>query len=275
MAGNGESVGRPCESGARTDVCVAGDWAVFMYAVRVGHAETVRTLLLKSGVDPNELDGEGNRPLGLAVGGGHLEIVRELLYHGADTDGRNAKGRTPLIIAVEGGLEVTEELLGCGAGVNIPDAKGRTPFAIAVEGGHSDIIRALLKRGDVDVDTCDDEGRTPLMLVNKGDDAGEICNPILRRVVESRSVPLFQAVVKGDLQRTESLLRENTGARYTARTCEMARACAILGARWFVGRPDVARKYRQVMKVLENRLVTLKREQQVTSDSPIATSSPV
>ncbi|MCY3974240.1 MAG: ankyrin repeat domain-containing protein, partial [Simkaniaceae bacterium] len=120
VAGDAENVKRLRESGVRTDVCAAGDWAVFVYAVRTGDAETVRTLLCKSGVDVNALDGEGNRPLGLAVRGGHSEVVRELLYHNADVDGRDAGGRTPLAIAVEGSSEMTRELLGYGADVNIP-----------------------------------------------------------------------------------------------------------------------------------------------------------
>ncbi|MCY3974599.1 MAG: hypothetical protein OXF02_03530, partial [Simkaniaceae bacterium] len=68
------------------------------------------------------------------------------------------------------------------------------------------------------------------------------------------SMLFVSAADRGRCGTVESLLRENTGARLTTRTYEMALACAIVGRESFAYRTDEARRYRQIVKMLENKI---------------------
>jgi ankyrin repeat protein len=63
---------------------------------------------------------------------GHLAIAERLLEAGAEVNGMDASGQTPLhIAALTGHSEASRFLLGNGADVNARDHKGRTPLVIA------------------------------------------------------------------------------------------------------------------------------------------------
>src|ERR1017187_8453733 len=53
--------------------------------------------LLDFGADPNQRDGNGNRPLIEAVSAGHLNAVRALIAAGANPNLTSSGGRTALI----------------------------------------------------------------------------------------------------------------------------------------------------------------------------------
>lgn len=57
--------------------------------------------LVDKGVDPEISDKSGDTALGLAARLGFTEGVRALLAGGAKVDGKNGRGETPLIIAVQ------------------------------------------------------------------------------------------------------------------------------------------------------------------------------
>jgi ankyrin repeat protein len=59
--------------------------------------------LLDHGADVNASDVDGDRPLHNAARGGHVEVVRLLLAHDADTAVWNSRDRTPLDEAVRSG----------------------------------------------------------------------------------------------------------------------------------------------------------------------------
>ncbi|MCY3974597.1 MAG: ankyrin repeat domain-containing protein [Simkaniaceae bacterium] len=282
VAWDAESVRRLCESAIRTDTCTPGMREVFTNATRAWDRKTARTLL-ESGLDVNEPDSEGNRPLGLAVRtvGGCLDIVKELLRRGAGINGRDAKGRTPLAIVVEEGtrLHFMEELLRWGADVNIPDAEGRTPFAIAVESGCLMAVEALLAHGGVDIDTRDREGRTPLTLVSRGDDAGRIHDLIVEYALTRYEIGrcemwLVQLAMYADPARLTLLIRGKIDARWMARACEIALFHAVAGLEQCKNQPERACRYRQIIKILENARDTLNRDR-IASDPPVVANSPV
>ncbi len=69
--------------------------------------------------------------------------------------------------ALEGQKGVVEKMLDEGADVNTPDEDGRTPLMYAAFNGHIEIIRLLLEKGAT-VNTCDSNGRTALMMASSG-----------------------------------------------------------------------------------------------------------
>jgi len=76
---------------------------------------------------------------------GHLENVRRLLQQGADVNGRNAMGDTPLIAAAHtGGADMVRLLLEFGADGTMTDLIfGRTASQWAHELGHKAVIAAF------------------------------------------------------------------------------------------------------------------------------------
>ena len=74
------------------------------------------TFMVQRGVDPNLTDKAGDTPLGLAARIGFNEGARVLIAGGARVDGPNARGETPLIIAVQGRrLDMVQMLVRNGA----------------------------------------------------------------------------------------------------------------------------------------------------------------
>src|SRR4051794_15296624 len=68
----------------------------FYTAIRAGDRDAVRQLL-KSGADVNGRDGRGATPLHYAAAVGTPEIMQILVAGGADTNARTAFGATPLL----------------------------------------------------------------------------------------------------------------------------------------------------------------------------------
>ncbi|MFC5852472.1 ankyrin repeat domain-containing protein [Streptomyces chlorus] len=98
--------------------------------------------------------------------------VRALVRAGADPDGANADGTTPLYAAAVGGAtEIVACLLDAGAS---PDVESRdetdgTPLCAAAAWGHADVVRQLLAHGaDPGLREDDGEGRSPLEWARNG-----------------------------------------------------------------------------------------------------------
>ncbi|MEU6035410.1 ankyrin repeat domain-containing protein [Actinomadura sp. NPDC047616] len=89
---------------------------------------------LACGADPNAVDPRWPAPflfraLSTAAARGNPEIVRSLLAHGADVDGRDAGGGTALIWACNGGfVECARLLLEAGADVHLRNDDGYTAY---------------------------------------------------------------------------------------------------------------------------------------------------
>ncbi len=94
--------------------------------------------LLDGGAAPDEFDPAGSAPLHYAAATGAYEAARALIDRRADVDIQDAKGRTPLLIAVEsfdGQGSFIELLRFAGANPHAADVDGRTPVAVAREAG--------------------------------------------------------------------------------------------------------------------------------------------
>ncbi len=73
------------------------------------------------------VDNDGWTPLHLAADNGHVEVVRELLKHGARLESVNKAGKTPhQLAAYNGHVEVMRELLDHGASVESLNNEGWT-----------------------------------------------------------------------------------------------------------------------------------------------------
>ena len=140
--------GQPATQGAAqtTDPKVAA----LADAVRARDLELVRTLV-EQGANVNGLDTRpevagrnGRRPLNWAALGNDTAMIELLLKLGADINGKNVSGFTPLHHAVEAqAVEAITLLLRKGADPTIKNGRNLTPAEFAVETGRSRAAAAL------------------------------------------------------------------------------------------------------------------------------------
>lgn len=111
----------------------------------VERGEVTRAVrLLAAGADPNGLNTQGSTPLMVAALGTHVDLVHALVAAGADIDRRAADGSTALMkSALWGCVEVVVALLRLGADATLADAEGWTAAAIARARGHGGIAELL------------------------------------------------------------------------------------------------------------------------------------
>ena len=142
--------------GADVDAADADGVTPLMRAATL--TEPLVGLLLEHGASVRARTKVGNDALLMAARKpGNAAVVSLLLAHGAEFDGRNAGGATPLMAAVAAeDAESVRVLLDAGADVNAsPDASeagfllggGRTPLMWAAYRGDVELVRLLLDRG--------------------------------------------------------------------------------------------------------------------------------
>jgi len=165
------------------------------------HGAIVELLLERRDVDPNSPDRNGRTPLSFAAECGLGDLVKLILQR-ADIkpDSADSDGRTPLSFAAERlrspdlvvwdsltSLSISAERLRSpdyhrslfsdppkhdvvvklllewrDVDPNSPDRNGRTPLSFAAECGLGDLVKLFLQRGDISPDSADRDGRTPL-----------------------------------------------------------------------------------------------------------------
>jgi ankyrin repeat protein len=106
--------------------------------------------LLSVGADVNApYDEDGETPLLRASFLGHLQVVNELLKHGADSESTDFGGLTSLSLAAcKGRLAVVKELLLHGADIDAIDDGGSTRLHVASGNGHLAVVNELLSPSD-------------------------------------------------------------------------------------------------------------------------------
>eukprot|EP00057_Strongylocentrotus_purpuratus_P027904 XP_011682378.1 PREDICTED: ankyrin repeat domain-containing protein 50-like [Strongylocentrotus purpuratus] len=114
-----------------------------------GHYDVVRAIIFQ-GADLNSVDICGRTPLHVASSNGHLRVVQFLTIHGADRDRADSDGRTPLHMASSNGADL-----------NRADNDGRTPVHAASSNDHRNVVQALIGQR-ADLNRADNDGRTPL-----------------------------------------------------------------------------------------------------------------
>jgi ankyrin repeat protein len=106
------------------------------------------TALIKLGADINGKNNQGGTPVYTAVSAKNREMVKFLIKSGADLEIANWYGETPLFLAVENGYEdIARVLIENGADVNAATADGRTPLHETVQHYLSDLAEILLRHG--------------------------------------------------------------------------------------------------------------------------------
>jgi ankyrin repeat protein len=141
-----------------------GTFANLRNAILVGNVQIVKDSL-DSGANVNGRDQDGWTPLMFAAFHGRAEIVKVLLDRGADIRIKDNNGTTALMAAVNSRhLDIIEILLDRGADVNTKAKKAWTPLMLASLQGYTDVVKVLLaRRADVNLkDTFD--GSTALMF---------------------------------------------------------------------------------------------------------------
>ncbi|CAN0492137.1 unnamed protein product [Ectocarpus sp. 12 AP-2014] len=205
--------------------------SVLHEAIGGGHTQLVIDLLLV-GSDLHTQDEYGGTPLHVAAVRGLDRIVSTLLLRGAFTDALENGGSTPIIYACRSGnLFVVNTLLAAGADVTIRDVDSYSALDKAVCNGHIDVIGALLRHG-ADVNACDDDSFTPLHLAAQHDQAGAI-DALIQAGANTeasrgrRWTPLFSATEYCSISAIYALLRH--GASLTAQDTDgdtpLHRAC--------------------------------------------------
>ncbi|XP_041363273.1 ankyrin repeat and KH domain-containing protein 1-like [Gigantopelta aegis] len=117
-------------------------------ACSAGYYELAQVLLaMKANVEDRGIKGDCT-PLMEAASGGHVDIVRLLISHGADVDAQSSAGNTPLHYAACGGFtEVVQEIIKANARVEVHNENGHTPLMEAASAGHVEVARILLDNG--------------------------------------------------------------------------------------------------------------------------------
>jgi ankyrin repeat protein len=100
--------------------------------------------------DPTLAYGPGEGPIHWAAKCNHIDIMEELIRRGADPNGGDCEGRTPLHYAAEDALEAVKFLFQYHVDLNPEDELGYTPLVLAIRersGRAEEIAKALLAAG--------------------------------------------------------------------------------------------------------------------------------
>jgi ankyrin repeat protein len=172
-------------------------------ASRGGHVEVARSLV-KHGADVKAKDYHRSTPLHLAMQEGSVDLARLLVEHGAYVRAKDKDGWTPLHLAVrERSVDLTRFLVKNGADLKAKVDDGWTPLHLAVREGSVDLARLLVEHG-ADLEAKDDHRRTPLHLVMWEDSVDLACLLVehgadLKAKDNKGWTPLHSAVSEGSV----------------------------------------------------------------------------
>jgi len=126
----------------------------------------IASLMLKThGPQLNRCDSMGRTPLIWAVEYERTEVVNLFLNQGAIEPGMHQMVFSfASWVGDEGAVKMLLEH--DDVNPNSPDSKGRTPILLATMGGHKGVVRLLLEQKNVNPDSPDSNGRTPLSLAS-------------------------------------------------------------------------------------------------------------
>ena len=136
--------------------------AALLAAAARGDADAVAPAL-RAGADLEGRDARERTALLLAVTGDHVDAARVLVAMGADPDALDDRHDTPwLVTGVTGSVAMLEALLPAGPDLTIRNRYGGVSVIPASERGHVDYVRRVVRTG-IDVNHVNDLGWTALL----------------------------------------------------------------------------------------------------------------
>ncbi len=134
--------------------------------IRAAETSDIATVqrLLKEGADINGRDALGRTPVMAATHVNQVDTVRILIQAGADINIRDNRMDNPFLYAgAEGLLDILKLTVDAGADTKLTNRFGGTALIPAAERGHVEIVYELLTRTDVDVNHVNNLGWTALL----------------------------------------------------------------------------------------------------------------
>ena len=168
--------------------------------------------LIEAGADVDGQDEDGTTPLMDAAFRGHDQVVHELIRAGASVTAKNNKQQTAIHKAFcWGHSKVMKTLIEAGADVNGQDEDGTTPLMEAANNGHGQLVHNLIRAG-ASVTAKDSEGQTALhKAIRRGHSS------VVRTLIEAGAdvnvqdedgiTPLMEAANNGHGQLVHDLIK--------------------------------------------------------------------
>jgi ankyrin repeat protein len=135
--------------------------------------------LIRNGANVNSIDNHGESILIRAIIGcrlfhdkedpDKLNVIKNLISHGADVNYENIKGfelglASALLVSVGCHFSITELLITHGADIHIKGNQGETLLMMAAYNGNLELVKYLVER-NVETNIQDNEGNTSLMYL--------------------------------------------------------------------------------------------------------------
>ncbi|XP_067654415.1 putative ankyrin repeat protein RF_0381 [Haliotis asinina] len=138
-----------------------------MLAARGGHIDVFDFLVSKR-CSMSTLDIHGNNILHMSCYGGQVAIVEHALkLVTADINSRGQNGKTCLMIAAyRGSRELFEFLVNTGSNVSMVDQEGNNILHIACKGRHVEMVKYIISRDLVDINSRGQDNKTVLMFAS-------------------------------------------------------------------------------------------------------------
>ena len=184
---NAECADWPADFGAWESDFEEALWTPLHGAIENDHSD-IALLLLECGANPEIRSNLDQTALCMASSRGHADVVRSLIYHGADLNAKSADSFgmeymyppprvkwTPICAAIyKERRDIVPLLLECGANPEIRSSRDETALYVASSGGCADIVWQLIRYGadpnaeckTFDYYTCDDVKWTPLHVAS-------------------------------------------------------------------------------------------------------------
>ncbi|WP_421798391.1 ankyrin repeat domain-containing protein [Haliscomenobacter sp.] len=187
------------------------EFELFMEAINDGNLKLVKHFLEK-GADVNGLDDNGFTPLMMAASEDQPEIAQLLIDKGAKVNFVNAQGWTALTEAADEGAYATAKvLLNAGADAHLKINNGVSPLKMAASEGHAQILQLLIDKG-AKLSTIT-EGQPPLHAAAEEGQLEVVkmllgMNADLGQVDEHGRTPLMYAAEEGQLSVVQFLVEK-------------------------------------------------------------------